>query len=43
MFITEREQKVTKDVKEWEMEIQLNTIEINNFLKIETFHVYTPA
>lgn len=31
MFITEREQKVTKDVKEWEMEIQLNTIETNNF------------
>lgn len=31
MFITEREQKVTKDVKEWEMEIQLNTRETNNF------------
>lgn len=33
MFINEREQKVmepTKNVKEWEMGIQLNTIEINN-------------
>lgn len=31
MFITEREQKVTKDVKEWEMEIQLNIVETNKF------------